>query len=113
MKAFALRFAEDSGNPKFLKKHVAPGRCSDKVRVRFPHEYASWKTHDPTRPTPGGESIEDCTSRILECCNKLVQLHPEYDYALGLLLYERMHICDWREFESLKQNSKKHLVPKH
>jgi len=34
---------------------------------------------------------------------KLVQLHPEYDYALGLLLYERMHICDWREFESLTQ----------
>ena len=32
---------------------------------------------------------------------KLVQLHPDYDYGLGLLLYERMHICDWRDFAEL------------
>jgi predicted O-linked N-acetylglucosamine transferase (SPINDLY family)/predicted SAM-dependent methyltransferase len=34
---------------------------------------------------------------------KLVQLHPNYDYGLGLLLYERMHICDWRDFAELSQ----------
>jgi predicted O-linked N-acetylglucosamine transferase (SPINDLY family)/predicted SAM-dependent methyltransferase len=34
---------------------------------------------------------------------KLVQLHPDYDYGLGLLLYERMHICDWRDFDVLTQ----------
>jgi predicted O-linked N-acetylglucosamine transferase (SPINDLY family)/predicted SAM-dependent methyltransferase len=34
---------------------------------------------------------------------KLVQLHPDYDYGLGLLLYERMHIGDWRDFDGLRQ----------
>lgn len=34
---------------------------------------------------------------------KLVQIAPEYDYGLGLLHYERMHICDWRGYETLSQ----------
>ena len=34
---------------------------------------------------------------------RLVTLAPDYDYGLGLLFYEQMHICDWRAFESLTQ----------
>lgn len=34
---------------------------------------------------------------------RLITLAPDYDYALGLLFYERMHICDWRDIEPLRQ----------
>jgi len=34
---------------------------------------------------------------------KLIQLNPEFDYGLGLLFYERMHICDWTDFNELRQ----------
>ena len=30
---------------------------------------------------------------------RLITLNPDYDYGLGLLFYERMHICDWKGFE--------------
>jgi predicted O-linked N-acetylglucosamine transferase (SPINDLY family) len=31
---------------------------------------------------------------------RLLQIKPDYDYAPGLLFYERMHICDWTDFET-------------
>jgi len=34
---------------------------------------------------------------------RLIQLDPEYDYGLGLLFYERMHICDWTGFDALSK----------
>lgn len=34
---------------------------------------------------------------------RLLELKPNYDYALGLLSYERLHICDWKDFERLSQ----------
>jgi predicted O-linked N-acetylglucosamine transferase (SPINDLY family) len=34
---------------------------------------------------------------------RLIKLNPDYDYALGLLFYERMHICDWTDFATLTQ----------
>lgn len=33
---------------------------------------------------------------------RLVTIAPDYDYAMGLLFYERMHICDWQDFEPLR-----------
>lgn len=33
---------------------------------------------------------------------RLIALNPLHDYALGLLFYERMHICDWTEFEAVR-----------
>jgi predicted O-linked N-acetylglucosamine transferase (SPINDLY family) len=33
----------------------------------------------------------------------LLQIKPDYDYALGLLFYERMHICDWTDFDKLRE----------
>lgn len=29
---------------------------------------------------------------------RLLKLNPDYDYGLGLLAYERLHICDWTDF---------------
>jgi predicted O-linked N-acetylglucosamine transferase (SPINDLY family) len=34
---------------------------------------------------------------------RLTTVAPDYDYGLGLLFYEQMHICDWRLFDSLTQ----------
>ena len=33
----------------------------------------------------------------------LLQIQPDYDYGLGLLAYERLHICDWTDFEESRQ----------
>ncbi len=30
---------------------------------------------------------------------RLLAINPKYDYGLGLLAYERLHICDWRDFD--------------
>jgi protein O-GlcNAc transferase len=32
---------------------------------------------------------------------RLLQINPDADYALGLLFYERMHLCDWTDFAAL------------
>ena len=32
---------------------------------------------------------------------RLLQIDPDYDFGLGLLVYERLHICDWTDFEAL------------
>jgi protein O-GlcNAc transferase len=31
----------------------------------------------------------------------LLQVNPDYDYALGLLCFEKMHICDWNGLDTL------------
>jgi predicted O-linked N-acetylglucosamine transferase (SPINDLY family)/predicted SAM-dependent methyltransferase len=30
---------------------------------------------------------------------RLLKVDPDFDYAPGLLFYERMHICDWNDFD--------------
>jgi predicted O-linked N-acetylglucosamine transferase (SPINDLY family) len=32
---------------------------------------------------------------------RLYKINPDFEYGLGLLFYERMHICDWSDFESI------------
>ncbi|MCX7169852.1 MAG: tetratricopeptide repeat protein, partial [Proteobacteria bacterium] len=34
---------------------------------------------------------------------RLLKIDPDYDYGLGLLSYERLHICDWTDFENMSQ----------
>lgn len=34
---------------------------------------------------------------------RLIKIEPGYSYGLGLLLYEKMHICDWTDVETLSQ----------
>jgi len=35
--------------------------------------------------------------------SRLLQLEPNYDYGLGLLAYEQLHICDWAMLEPLSK----------
>lgn len=35
---------------------------------------------------------------------RLLSINPRYDYGLGLLCYERMHICDWTDFDATARN---------
>jgi predicted O-linked N-acetylglucosamine transferase (SPINDLY family) len=32
---------------------------------------------------------------------RLLKINPDFEYGLGLLFYERMHVCDWSDFESI------------
>ena len=34
---------------------------------------------------------------------RLISIDPTYDYLLGLLAYEQLHICDWSDYESLSK----------
>lgn len=34
---------------------------------------------------------------------RLLQINPAYDYGLGLLEYERLHICDWSNFAEMSR----------
>lgn len=34
---------------------------------------------------------------------QLLKVKPDYDFGLGLLEYERLHICDWNQFEDLSK----------
>lgn len=33
----------------------------------------------------------------------LLKIKPDYDFGLGLFEYERLHICDWTDFDSMSQ----------
>lgn len=33
----------------------------------------------------------------------LLKIKPDYDFGLGLLEYERLHICDWTDFDVMSQ----------
>jgi protein O-GlcNAc transferase len=43
------------------------------------------------------------SEQAIAAFERLLALAPDYDYAPGLLFYERMHICDWRGFDELSQ----------
>jgi len=34
---------------------------------------------------------------------RLLAINPNYDYGRGLLCYERMHICDWTDFDATRE----------
>ena len=35
--------------------------------------------------------------------SRLLAVKPDYDYGVGLLAYERLHLCDWTDFEENRQ----------
>lgn len=43
------------------------------------------------------------SEQAIKAFERLLALAPSYDYAPGLLFYERMHICDWHGFDELTQ----------
>lgn len=34
---------------------------------------------------------------------RLLAINPDYDYGMGLLAYERLHICDWTDFAEVSK----------
>ena len=41
------------------------------------------------------------SDQAIAMLQRLLHINPNYDYGLGLLSYERLHICDWQDFDSL------------
>ncbi len=39
------------------------------------------------------------SEKAIEFFEQLLRLNPDYDYGPGLLCYERLHICDWTDFD--------------
>lgn len=42
--------------------------------------------------------------KSIEIFDRLRRLYPSHDYIAGLLLYERMHVADWTEYASLRED---------
>ena len=42
--------------------------------------------------------------KSIEIFDRLRRLYPNHDYIAGLLLYERMHVADWTEYASLRED---------
>jgi protein O-GlcNAc transferase len=42
------------------------------------------------------------SAHAIRMFEELVRLHPGYDYAPGLLFFERLHACDWTDFDALR-----------
>ena len=40
--------------------------------------------------------------QAIEMFARLLEVEPDYEYGLGLLLFEKMHICDWTDYEPMK-----------
>jgi len=43
------------------------------------------------------------SDRAIAMFQRLLALNPDFTYGLGLLAYERLHICDWTDFEGQAQ----------
>lgn len=50
------------------------------------------------------------TGDAIRAFEKLLELDPQVDYGLGLLLYERLHICDWQGYAELKSGIEQGLA---
>ncbi|MBS0448190.1 MAG: tetratricopeptide repeat protein [Proteobacteria bacterium] len=43
------------------------------------------------------------SEKAIAMFERLLKLNPDYPYGLGLLSYERLHACDWTDFEALRE----------
>ena len=43
------------------------------------------------------------SDKAIAMFERLLQINPDYAYGLGLLCYERLHACDWTDFDALSQ----------
>ena len=43
------------------------------------------------------------SAEAIATLQKLLTINPDYDYGQGLLVYERLHACDWTDFEPLSK----------
>jgi predicted O-linked N-acetylglucosamine transferase (SPINDLY family) len=37
--------------------------------------------------------------QAIKMFERLLQVQPDYDYGLGLLCFERLHVCDWSDYD--------------
>ncbi len=44
------------------------------------------------------------TEEAVAIFQRLLTVNPNYDWGLGLLGYERLHACDWTDFEGMARN---------
>lgn len=42
------------------------------------------------------------SAQAVKMFERLAAVHPDYDYGLGLLFFERLHVCDWTDFDALR-----------
>jgi len=43
------------------------------------------------------------SEHAIKMFKRLITVNPAYDYGLGLLLYEQLHICDWANYDQLSK----------
>ncbi len=43
------------------------------------------------------------SDKAIAMFERLLKINPDYAYGLGLLLYERLHACDWTDLEGLSR----------
>lgn len=43
------------------------------------------------------------SEQAIKMFEHLLKLKPDYDFGLGLLEYERLHICDWTDFDVMSE----------
>ena len=44
------------------------------------------------------------SEKAIKMFDRLLMIEPDYNYGLGLLCYERLHICDWTNLDELRRN---------
>jgi protein O-GlcNAc transferase len=44
------------------------------------------------------------TGEAIATLQRLLTINPNYDWGQGLLCYERLHVCDWTDFEPLRES---------
>lgn len=44
------------------------------------------------------------SKKAIEMFERLLAIEPDYNYGLGLLCYERLHICDWTDIDELRRS---------
>lgn len=60
------------------------GLTAEEIKVRFPEEYAAWRTDLLNYRPPGGECLLDVRNRVLPVFKRLVAAHPGREIAMLL-----------------------------
>ncbi|MBV5322406.1 MAG: tetratricopeptide repeat protein [Ilumatobacteraceae bacterium] len=79
------------------------------LRTMFRHKEALERFNKILTANPNHEAaLANCGIMLTEfkqsepaiaMFERLIKINPDFDYAQGLLFYERLHICDWTDFE--------------
>jgi protein O-GlcNAc transferase len=97
-----------AGNPNYVEVLV---NSSALLRERHRHPEALKRLHRALEIEPGHETALGnygilltefkLGAQAVAVFERLLKKNPEYPYAPGLLSFERLHLCDWTDFEAL------------